>query len=191
MAIAERGDESRCEEKEKEILAWTEVSLLIESYNDIFSSFDPRPFSQRSLSVDFLEEAKRATREIKPGVFELRFLVPKAKRSIEKEIVIKKRLKEHFKKHHEMLNKEKRGIIHQGLFFVFFGFLFMVAAAYIIFFLGRNSFVKELMIVMLEPGGWFLFWEGLDLIIFKSKAVAPDLEFYRKMTKAEIIFSHY
>ena len=32
------------------------VSLVLESYNDIFSDFDPRNYSERALSDDFLIE---------------------------------------------------------------------------------------------------------------------------------------
>jgi len=42
--------------------------------------------------------------------------------------------------------------------------------------------------VLSEPAGWFLFWEGLNLIIFQSKKKVPELDFYKKMSKAKIIF---
>ena len=173
-----------------ELLAKSEVSLILDSYEDIFSNFDPRHYSQRSLSVDFLDEAKRATREMGDSL-ELRFLLPLSKRKIEVENVVKKRLREHFKKHHERLEKEKRKISNQGIYFVLAGFFFMFFAAYILFFYAEKSFWYGFLVVLLEPGGWFLFWEGLDLMIFESKKIKPDLEFYRKMQNAEIVFSHY
>lgn len=177
--------------KEEKLLAKSEISLILDNYNDIFSSFDPRAYSQRALSVDFLDEAKRATRESKPGEFELRFLLPLAKRKVEIENTIKKRLKEHFKKHHEVLEKEKRGIVRQGVYFMAASLIFMFAAAYLLFAYEHKSMFIYFLIILLEPGGWFLFWEGLDLIIFESKRVKPDLEFYRKMTNADIVFHHY
>ena len=179
-------------QREREVLAMSEVSLVVDNYDEIFSSFDPRPYSNRALSVDFLDEARRATRELNDGAFELRFLLPAEERKIERESVIKKRLKEHFKKHHDLLEKEKKQIVRQGWKFVIFGFAFMFFAAFILYYYhAKISFFKEFLIVLLEPGGWFLFWEGLDLIIFKSKTITPDLEFYRKMTKAEVVFMHY
>ncbi len=177
---------------EEELLAKSEVSLILDSYNDIFSSFDPRPYSERALSVDLLDEAKRATREVKPGFFELRFLLPVAKRRIEKENMIKKRLKDHVKKHRELLEKEHKSVIKQGFYFLIFGLIFMFGAAFILFYYhSMLNLWKEFLVVLLEPGGWFLLWEGLDLVIFKSKETKPDLEFYRKMSNVEIIFSHY
>lgn len=177
--------------EEGQLLAKSEVSLVLGTYNDIFSSFDPRPFSERSLSVDFLAEAKRATRETDSGELELRILLPSAQRKVEKEGTIRKRLREHFKKHADMLDKEKRGIVRQGLFFIIFGIIFMFVASYILFQNNTRSLFGEFIVVLLEPGGWFLLWEGLDLILFKSKEGKVDLEFYKKMTRAEIVFSHY
>jgi hypothetical protein len=180
------------EEKEHELLEKAEVSLILDKYEDIFSDFDPRPFTQRAFSVDFLDEAKRATRDIEFGAFQLRFMLPKTERNSETEYMVRRRLREHFKKHHEMLRKEKSKIVKQGLSFIGLGILFMLVAAFVLYrYHNVLSLMKELLIVMLEPGGWFLFWEGLELVIFKSKVVKPDLNFYKKMTNAEIIFSYY
>ncbi|MEM4271624.1 MAG: hypothetical protein QXD13_00845 [Candidatus Pacearchaeota archaeon] len=177
--------------KEEALLAKSEISLILDNYNDIFSSFDPRPYSQRALSVDFLDEAKRATREARPGEFELRFLLPLSKRKTEVENTIKKRLKEHFKRHHEILEKDRGKIVRQGIYFICTGLIFMFVAAYILFAYQNKGLFLYFLVVLLEPGSWFLFWEGLDLIIFEAKKVKPDLEFYRKMVNAEIVFHHY
>jgi len=47
------------------------------------------------------------------------------------------------------------------------------------------------LVILLEPGGWFLFWEGLNLIIFETKEETPDFSFYEKMSKCSINFSSY
>ena len=177
--------------EEWQLLAKSEVSLILSKYDDIFSSFDPRAYSERAISVDFIAEAKRATRETDSGELELRILLPKSERRVEKELSIKKRLREHFRKHAEMHEREKRGVINEGLLFVLFGVIFMLGAAYILFKYPLDTLFLNFLIVLLEPGGWFLFWEGLDLLIFESKKGKADLEFYKKMTRADIVFSHY
>jgi hypothetical protein len=182
--------EREVEEEEKELLAEGEVSLVVDNYDEIFSSFDPRPYSRRALSVDFLDEARRATREIKPGIFELRFLLPFSERKLEKEGMIKRRLKEHFKKHHEMLEAESRKVKRKGLFLSFIGFIMMLIATWIVFY-GDHKFIYSILKIVFEPGGWFILWTGLDILFFGSKEDRKDLEFYKKMTRAEIVFSHH
>ena len=163
---------------EENLLKKGEVSLALDDYEDIFSDFDPRPYSHRALSVDFLDEARRATRELGEEGIELNFLIPATKRNTEKEKLIKARLNEHFKKHKDMLAKDHKKIFMQGFYFILFGIAFMFVAAYILFYYHTSiSLLKEFLVVLLEPGGWFLFWEGLYLMIFETKKVRPDLIF--------------
>lgn len=176
-------------DEKNRLLKDSEIGLWIDTYDDIFSDFDPREYSERALSQDFLEEAKRASRDKREGI-QLVFLAPKQIRDSKTEIIVKKRLKEHFKKHSGEFKKEKMRIIREGIFFFMLGIIFMVAATFLI--VGSNtSFPITLLSVFLEPGGWFLFWQGLDLIIFRAREQAPELEFYKKMSKAEIIFKDY
>jgi len=74
------------------------ISLILDSYNDLFSDFDPRNYSERTLSDDFLLECKRAARDRDPKMnFELRLLIPKTRRNANDELIIKHRLKSHFR----------------------------------------------------------------------------------------------
>ena len=67
------------------------ISLVLDSYNDIFSDFDPRDYSEKALSEDFLSECKRAARD-KENHIELRLLIPIKKRNSTHENKIRKRL---------------------------------------------------------------------------------------------------
>lgn len=178
------------EKDAQNLLAKSEISLQIDTYDDIFSDFDPRPYSQRALSDDFLIESKKASHD-KKDTIELRFLIPRFQRKLEQEIIIKRRLREHFKKHVQEINQEYSNIIKQGLIFVFIGVIFMILTTFILIRNMGTSAILTFLSVLAEPAGWFLFWEGLNLTIFKSKVVKPDLEFYRKMSKTEIIFESY
>jgi len=168
----------------------SDISLWLDSYNDIFSSFDPRPYSERALSVDFLGEAKRASVDKDEGKIELRLLMPPKKRNRQEEGVIKKRLRDHFKKHHEMLHRENRQLVKNGLFFAAMGVVLMFIASYMLF---KNSetFLISFLIVLLEPAGWFLFWEGLWQVIYQPRERRPELQFYEKMSKCDIQFLSY
>ncbi|MDP1695401.1 MAG: hypothetical protein Q8L29_00615 [archaeon] len=178
--------------EQKELLQKSEISIWLDNYNDIFSVFDSRHYLERALSVDFLDEIKRASRDKPSGGLSLNMLIPIKQRNTTHETLIKKRLKEHFKKHTDILEKDQGELVWQGIYFLFFGLIFMSVAAYILFFYhDKINFFKEFLIVLLEPGGWFLFWEGLALIIFETKKIKPDLVFYRKMSKADLVFHTY
>src|SRR3989344_7409018 len=113
------------EEDKQKLLKMSEISLWLDHYDDIFSDFDPRPYSQRALSIDFLDEVKRASKDKPLEALELKFLVPKDKREVSREFIIKKRLRDHFKKHIDLLSKEKKDTINQGAIFIALGTVLM------------------------------------------------------------------
>lgn len=179
------------EEYKQNLLKMSEISLWLDSYDDIFSDFDSRPFSQRAVSDDFLSEARKASRDKVSGQFELKFIFDANKRNLHNEITIKKRLKEHFKKHFHILQKERGEVMKGGAIYTAVGIILMFIATFILFTYQNMSFIISFLVVILEPAGWFLFWEGLNEVIFKSKKVKPELEFYDKMSKCEISFLSY
>ena len=166
------------------------IGLKIRDYETIFSEFDPRPHSYRSLSDDFLAEAEKATREKKESL-ELVLLLPKASRDLGREAIIKKRLKDHFAKHFVGLQEDMSRIIKRGVFFVITGLILMVLATLVIFRFHQTTLLSSLMIVILEPAGWFFFWEGLAQLVYDPGKKRPRLGFYKKMAKAEIKFGEY
>jgi hypothetical protein len=184
-------EEKPCEDEimKQRLLGASEISLILDTYDDIFSDFDPRPFSQRALSDDFLLESKRAARDKILGM-ELKFLIPKNKKNGETENIVKKRLHEHFKKHHELLEKEIFDTTRLGIIFVIIGFALMSGAAAIKYFLG-DSFLWTILLIITEPSGWFTVWTGFDHIFWRSSEKKKELEFYRKMSKADISFIQY
>lgn len=176
------------EKKEEKIdLREGNISLLVQSYDYLFSDFDPRDYSQKILSEDFIEECKRAVRE-KEDKIELILLHPKNKRNTKDEAKIKKRLKEYFtynfKKEEEKIKKIKK----TGLFWFSMGALIMILATFLA---GKTNFFLRLLEVMAIPASWFFFWEGLGKIIILSNEKMPNYEFYKKMSKANIIFADY
>ncbi len=172
------------------LLQLSEISLQIDTYDDIFSDFDPRPYSQRALSDDFLIEAKKASRDKPSGTIELTFLMPRERRDGTEEVLIKRRLREHFKKHYLQLIDEMHTIRKRGMIMACLGILFITLASYIAS-IANGSFFMHFLVVVLEPAGWFTAWTGLDEIYYTAKQKQPDLEFYEKMSNAEIAFSSY
>lgn len=182
--------EKQAEERKKELLAHGEISIILDRYEDIFSDFDPRPYSHRSLSDDFLQAARKAVPQSDTEHLELRFMIPKAERKHEEEALIKKRLHEHFRKHALMLEKERGELTRRGAVMTLIGTIILMLATYIIS-LERNTLLHSLLIVILEPAGWFTSWTGLETIFLRTKEKKPELEFYTKMSKSEIVFIEY
>lgn len=164
-----------------------EITLLLDDYNDIFSDFDPRPYSERALSDDFLLEAKKASKDKEEGL-DLNFLIDKELRSAKKEELIKERMHEHFRHHHTLLHDETRAMKKGGFTFIISGILIMMAATYTLFRLHETLFTSFI-VILLEPAGWFLFWEGMNQVIFGPKKIKADLDFYGKMAKCTIRFT--
>jgi hypothetical protein len=174
----------------KRKLGASEIGFLIDDYDYIFSDFDPRPYSSRALSDDFLVETRKASKEKKSGNIQLSFLIPKKNRVPKDEEIIRKRLLAHFEKHEQQSKMEYKKLIKQGLFYLTFGMIIMFTAGFILFKFPGQNFIESFFVLMLEPAGWFLFWSGLDLIVFKSKEKKPSMEFYKKMAKADIHFQN-
>ena len=163
------------------------ISLILDSYDDLYSDFDPRGYSERSLSADFLSECKRAARD-KGTRLELRLMVPQDQRNLKDEMKIRKRLKTHFCKHAEENHNEIVKIKKEGALWFFAGVCLMMAS---VFFYGKQEFFLKLIEVMIVPAAWFMFWEGLGKIFISTKEKQPDYQFYKKMADSQIYFLSY
>lgn len=161
-----------------------EISLKLEHYDDIFSDFDMRTYSSRALSVDFLDEIKRASKDKSKDGVELILHVPMALRDEFQEKTIVERITAHFAKHFGLLQKEKHSVMRLGISMVVLGIICMILATMVVFRDPTHDAILSFLVVFLEPAAWFLLWEGMDQIIFHSKNINPELEFYRKMSNS-------
>ncbi|MDP2973748.1 MAG: hypothetical protein Q8N60_01740, partial [Candidatus Diapherotrites archaeon] len=176
-------------EKQK-LLRLSEISIWLDTYDDIFSDFDPRPYPQRALSDDFLSEAKKAAKEKSSGAIELKFLIPEQKRDAALENIIKKRLHEYFKKHSAMMGKEIKGIKRKSAFFLLAGVSAMFAAS-LVSQLTATHLAWNFVFVLLEPTGWFMVWFGLEHIFGTAGQKKQELQFFKKMANSKIEFMPY
>lgn len=177
-------------QEKEDLLRLAELSMQLDTYDDIFSDFDPRPYSIRAISDDFLFEAKRAVKE-KKEEFELKFMIPEKLRDLRSEHLIKKRLHDYFKAHYDRLIAKKKGMMRKGIFLAIIGIVLMFLASIVLFKYNEHNIWTSFIVVLLEPAGWFLFWEGLSHAIFESKELSPDLNFFRKISQCEISFTSF
>jgi hypothetical protein len=162
-----------------------DIPLILNSYNDIFSIFDPRPYSQKALSKDFIFECQKAS-EDKKGEIELKILVKREERNSKDEEVITKRIKEHFRKHFLEKKKELFNLRLIGLMWFFVGCFLIVLTTFLI--PKDNEFLIRLLIAIAHPAGWFFLWEGMGKIIIHSKDKKQEHIFNKKMSNVKITF---
>lgn len=173
------------------LLKKNKISLILESYDDIFSDFDPRPFISRAISDDFLNEAQKVVRESEIGSFELHFLIPRKLRNKAVEESIKERLHGHFRHAETRLNTESRRYFKNGVRVAVLGFFLIFATSIVISLESLPYILANILRSVLEPGGWFMAWYGLDHVFYLSRAKTAELAFNQKMSKAELFFNKY
>src|SRR5579883_721342 len=110
----------------------TSISLALDEYEDLFSDFDPRPYSERSLSEDFLHELKRAAMSKEEKGLSLFLLLPKDKHNAAHEHIILERLRGHFRHHHRLLEEKRKDVAKTGAWMFALGVVFMFLATYLL-----------------------------------------------------------
>ncbi len=166
------------------------ISMLLDDYDDIFSDFDPRPYSERALSDDFLSESQKMFREKKTGRFELRLLIPKAIRNEKDESLIKRRLKSFFKLKEQDERMKIQKAIRTGIILSIIGFMLMLIAAFLYSF-ESERIISKFLVVLFEPAGWFSVWYGLDKIFYTASEKKKSHSFFKRISEADIIFGEY
>jgi hypothetical protein len=191
METKQKNNDTKTREKYKNLLLRkSELSIWLDEYDDIFSDFDPSPYSDRTLSDDFLHEIKKRIHESDTGKIQLKLLLSEGKRNKERETVIVRHLHSHFKQEALQFAEHKKKMKKNGWLLTLAGLIIMGFAAWLVY-TSAKHFSTSLLRVITEPAGWFLVWTGLDQVFYKSKNTNADLNFFEKMSKSEISFLSY
>ncbi|MFH1504758.1 MAG: hypothetical protein ABIH08_05175 [Candidatus Omnitrophota bacterium] len=180
-------DTKKIEQRIKDL---KEIAIAIDTWDDIFSDFDPQPLNRRTVSSDFIEELKKRYFEILKGNFAITFYAPKFLKNEESEKMIVQRLKKHFR--HRFL-QIKKGLIHKyiwGVVSICVGvssLSFLTLAAYFKF---LSELTRELIGIILMPLGWFGFWEGLSKLTDASPIFIHEEKLFEKLSKAVYSFKY-
>lgn len=172
----------------KELYPERNISILLDTYDDLFSDFDPRHLSERSLSDDFTAEIRKFCREKEERVHELKLLLPPAMRNHEQETIILQRLHEYFKRNDALNLSNYKKLLKRGILFTLSGIITMLLASYISS-IHSKTFLLSVLFVIFEPAGWFLVWTGFDTFLFSSTKAKKELTFYGKLSKSKISFN--
>lgn len=177
------------EEKKKERALAPEIrqiSIMLDTYDDIFSDFDPRGYAERELSTDFTNEMNKRYRTSRTGRIEVRFTLPEKERRKEDEEKIVKRIKQYFawrvkESSREISNARKKaaGFIIAGITITL---LYGVLSEY--YDVSSPNYFFEILLV----AGWFLMWTGLEKFFLGAQHQKKDVEESEKFRKAEYMF---
>ncbi len=183
----QRGEEKQKQPGESEQQGLRDISIVLDNYDDIFSDFDPRPYSQRELSEDFIKELSRRYLEDSKGKFEVRFLIPAYERDPKGEAVIKKRLREHFLREERTVAEEIRIVRGRGLAFIAVGITLLLAEAFIAISY-KDSVVVAVIGILFLPAGWFGVWTGIEKLLDTGPRILQQKAAHEKFSKCNYIF---
>jgi len=175
---------------EQRIKDLKEISIAIDTWDDIFSDFDPRPVSERVVSEDFLFELRRRYREIRADSFGIIICAPMALKDTVAERKVIMRLKMHFRQRFLRRKREIRRIRIRGSIFVLIGICslsFLTLAMYFKFF---SELTIELLAIPFMPLGWFGIWEGLSKLIDTSPAFIHEEILFDRLSRANYRFKY-
>ncbi len=167
-----------------------DISIAIDSWDDIFSDFDPSPLEQRILSEDFIAELKKRYRETQRGNFVITIYAPLSLKDDMSERIVIKRLKQYFRFRDLATLKEINDARRRGTLFVIGGVCFLSTLTLITYFKMMDHLLIELLAIILMPLGWFGIWEGFSRIIEPSPLIKQDLELFSKLAKASFKFKY-
>ena len=167
-----------------------EISIAIDTWDDIFSDFDPRPLTERTLSEDFIAELKKRYRETRRGKFLVNIYAPGHLKNPEREKAVIQRLKIHFKHRSMQRQRELGRIRRRGLFFVIFGVFCLGLLILITYFKWFGDLAIEIISIALMPLGWFGIWEGFSKIVDTSPIFIQEEFLFNRLSKATFKFMH-
>lgn len=177
-------------EAEQRIKDIKEISIAIDTWDDIFSDFDPRPLSERALSEDFIAELKKRYRETRKGQFVVTIYAPPFLKDDAQEKAVIQRLKRQFKHRSLQRQKELNRIRIRGTIFVSFGIFSLGFLTFITYFQLFSGLAIELLGIIFMPLGWFGIWEGFSKIVDASPIFLQEEILFNKLSKAVYQFRH-
>ncbi|MDD5019070.1 MAG: hypothetical protein PHH75_02290 [Candidatus Omnitrophica bacterium] len=177
-------------EIEEHIKDIQEISIAIDSWDDVFSDFDPSPIDRRILSEDFLSELKKRYRETQRGDFVITIYAPASLKDETTEKLVNKRLKQYFKFRHLSLQKEIATAVRRGTLFVLGGVASLSSLTMLTYFHMLDKLTLELIAIIFMPLGWFGIWEGFSRIIEPAPFAKLDEELFSKLSKASFKFKY-
>lgn len=169
---------------------YSEISIWLDKYADLFSEYDESHFKARTLSDNFLTEIRKLVHEAPTEKVEMKFNLMADEANAETETLIIDNIHSYFESRAKDAKNKKFHILRKG------GLLTLAGFALITFIILVGHTWSSIVILrgfemMLDPLGWFLTWTGLDMIFVQSKKEQPHIDFNMRMTNAKLTFAAF
>jgi len=166
------------------------ISIAIDTYDDIFSDFDPRDISQRDLSEDFIIELTRRHRQDIKGKYDVVLVAPKSIEDPAAEKKIISRLNRYFHQRYRRYAKSISELRLRGSIYIALGMALLMTLALLTYYKKLDTLMLEVIGIVFMPLGWFGIWEGFSKIIDLPFKLESDTQVYRKLSKAAYKFEY-
>ena len=165
-----------------------DISLWLDDYDDIYSDFDSRQYPKRRISEDFIYEMKDAFNYRKEKIRDLFLFMPPEKRVEASEEIIVTGMTHFFNGQFLMAAGKYRKKWNRGILLGIIGLAVMICSASLTSIVQNPSFLKNILYVLLEPGGWFLLWASFDTIYYDLKELKADKDFFKELAATRVHF---
>jgi len=164
-----------------------EISLWLDSYDDIYSDFDSRNYLRRRISEDFLHELRTELKYKGSHASDMVLLLPQERREEAMEKIIADSLKDLFIGQLRFHQDKCRKKLNNGLLLLTCGVIAMLFNSWINYQL-RESFALTGLKILLEPAGWFLMWAAFDFLFYDFSELKRERNFYKELSGIHIHF---
>jgi len=166
------------------------ISIAIDTYDDIFSDFDPRDILDRDLSEDFINELNHRHRQTPKGKYDVVLVAPKAieDQAVEKKIV--SRLNKYFHQKYLRYKKSIDEIRIRGGLYVVSGMAVLSVLTLLGYYRKLDTLTLELVALLFMPLGWFGIWEGFSKMVDLPFRLSNDTQVYKRLSKASYKFEY-
>jgi hypothetical protein len=166
------------------------ISIAIDTYDDIFSDFDPRDISQRDLSEDFIIELTRRHRQDMKGKYDVVLVAPRSIEDTAAEKKIISRLNRYFHQKYRRYVKSINELRLRGSIYIALGMAFLLALALLTYYKKLDILMLEIIGIVFMPLGWFGIWEGFSKIVDLPFKLESDTQVYKKLSRAAYKFEY-
>jgi hypothetical protein len=164
-----------------------ELSLWLDSYDDLYSDFDSRNYIKRRISQDFIDELRASFTYREEKIDALILLLPHSKRDPNIEAAIAANLKEQVRKRIDMLTADAKRAYGRGIKLLIAGIVVMALSTFTLY-RSFQSYWITLARVIFEPSSWFMIWNALEYLFYDYKDILKKIEFYQTFELIKIHF---